>query len=332
MRETNTNNELNFTEVLKIILKHWKILTFTSIIGGVIAFIVCLIVPQKFKSTVTVFPANLGGVSQILTDAKGGGNKDYMAFGEENELEQLQQILHSNEIRDQIASEFQLLDHYKIDTDSKYPKTQLNNKFKKNVSIKKTRFQSIDIEVYDTDPLMAADIANRIADLADTVYKNIQSDRTQEALKIVERELESAKAYVQQIEDSLNKIRLMGINNYRAEAEVYNAAYAEALAAGKNSGLKALEKKIETLSKYGGASLSLLGELELEQKRVSLLKDKLLAAQVNAEQTISIKYIVNKATPSEKKSFPIIWVTVFLSWLLTLVMGMFAVVLTKRTK
>jgi Cu2+-containing amine oxidase len=179
---------------------------------------------------------------------------------------------------------------------------------------------------------MAADIANRICDLVDTVYKKIQADRTREALHIVEREFEAAKQYVRQIEDSLDRIRQKGINNYRAEAEVYNAAYAEALATGNRNGLQALQQKIETLSKYGGPSLSLMGELELEQKRVALLRDKLLAANVNATQTIPRKYVVNKASASEKKSHPVTWLIVLMSGISIFLITSFTVILLDKVR
>ncbi len=331
MVHSSKENEVSFIPIVRILIKNWKVLILTTIVGSFISLGVCLLVPPKYKSTVTVFPANLGAVSQVLLDER-GSSKDYMAFGEESELEQLQQILHSDEIQSRVAATFKLMDHYKIDPTSRYPQTQLRNRYEKNVHIRKTRFQSIEIEVFDSDPQMAADIANKITELVDTVYKKIQSDRTKEALSIVEREYQAARHYVRQIEDSLDKIRAKGINNYRAEAEVYNAAYAEALATGKNAGLKALQQKIETLSKFGGPSLSLIGELELEQKRVALLRDKLLAAQVNATQTIPRKYVVNQATPSEKKSYPITWLVVVLSGISLFVMTSFLVVSLNSSK
>jgi len=304
--------DYNFEPAVKMLWKHWKPIAIVTFVGSVISLVVCLLIAPIYKSTVTVFPANLGAVSQLLIDERGGG-KDYMAFGEESELEQMQQILLSDEVRTRIIDEFNLLDHYKIDPNSKYPNTQLRSKYDKNVHIGKTRFQSVNIEVSDTDPIMAANIANRISDLVDTVYKKIQTARTHEGLVIVEREYNLVREYVRKIEDSLETIRAKGINNYKAEAEVYNAAYAEALAGGNKSGTKALQEKIEILSKYGGASLSLQGELELEQKRVSILKDKLLAAQVNAQQVIPRKYVVNKAFPSERKSYPVTWIVVLLT-------------------
>lgn len=329
MTNSNHGDNLNFFEVVKLCVSHWKVLLITSLTGAIVAFVICLAMPKRYKSNVTVFPASFGSISQILSDNP-TGKKDYMAFGQEDELEQLQQIFHSNEIRNRIFDEFNLMEHYQIDPKSKYPQTKLNEHYDKNVTVSKTRYQSVEVEVYDTDPHVAAAIANRISDLVDTVYHNMQKERAIEALRIVENELAAANQYVQQIEDSLGKIRLMGINNYRAEAEVYNAAYAEAISKGNRSGLKDLENKIATLSKYGGASLSLLGELELAQKRAATLRDKYQEAYVNATRPVSIKYVVNKATASEQNVYPNKTLTVALAFAATFFITLSGIVIYNK--
>ena len=331
MAPDNQEKELTLLPVIQLILRNWKLISIVTIIGLLLSWIVCLFITPKYTSVVTVFPANLGSISHVVSTEQ-TGKKDFMSFGDEEELEQLLQLLHSDEIKSKITGEFDLFTHYNIDRTSRYPKTTLIKKYQSNVFIKKTRFMSIDIEVRDKNPEIAANIANRISELIDTVYKDIQRDRNQEALIIVQREYEVAREYINQIEDSLNKIRMKGINNYRAESEVYNAAYAEALSQGLTGGLKALQQKIDTLSKYGGGSLSLLGELELEQKRVALLKDRLIAAQVNANQVIPRKIVVNKAYPSEKPSYPIVWLIVVLSGLVFFVVSCFYIVITERFK
>jgi len=322
MSEHNEVKDFTFIPTIKILFKNIKIIGTVTITGTLLTWIICLFITPEYKSTVTVFPANLSSVSQMLFSEN---ERSISVFGDENESEQLLQIIHSEDIMNRIIDEFDLYKHYNIDTDSKYPKTNLINKYKSNVIIKKTRFMSITIDVYDTDSEIATNIANRISDLIDTVYRDIQKERNREALAIVQSEYDAARMYITQIEDSLNKIRKKGINNYKAESEVYNAAYARALGSDSTKRLKALQQKIDTLSKYGGITLTLLGELELEQKRVALLRDKLTAAQVNVTRIIPRKIVVNKAFPSEKAVFPIIWLTVLLAGISFLVSTSFLV-------
>ncbi len=315
-----------------IIIRNWKPIALTAAIGATVSLIVSLFIPPQYKSTVTLFPAKLASTSQIISQDL--GVKDFMGLGEEEDLERLQQILLSEEIRNCIVEEFNLMDHYKISPDTKYPQTQLKKEYTKNVEIHKTRFYSIEISVTDRNPETAANIANRMAELIDTIFWAMQRERAEKAYNIVENEFNIVRQNIRLIEDSLQKIRNYGINNYRAEAEVLNAAYAEAIIKGNYSGAKQIEQKIENLSKYGGGSLSLLGELELEQKRLSFLRDKLAAAKINMEQIIPRKYIVNRAMPSEKKSWPIYWFNMLIGSLIMAVATLItlAILETKNNK
>lgn len=293
----------DFRALCAILLLRWRFLLLVAACAALAAFAVTFAVKPMFRSTVTMLPATQTDVSRLVS-SDAVGSRDFNAFGSDAELEQLQQILLSDAIREAVVAEFDLMSHYDIDRNGRYPNTQLANQFAGSVKVRKTRFSSVEVEVTDTDPRVAANIANRIIDLVDTVYHAIQLERAREALTIVEREYGNVRAYVKGLEDSLDAVRRMGVNNYKAESEVYNAAYAEALASGNREGARAIEEKIAVLSRYGGASAALQAELELEQKRLSLLRDKLLSAQVNVNQTLPRKFVVNRATVAEKKYYP----------------------------
>ena len=142
---------------------------------------------------------------------------------------------------------------------------------------------AVEIEVMDTDPQMAADIANTIAALLDSTLNKMQNDVAVEILKVVDKEYKRTKAEIQELESALKKVHL-------------------------------------TSPEY--ASLSL--QLENENKRLSGLKSKLAEARVNAHQQLPRKFMVTKAYPAEKKSYPVRWVICAVS---TLSAFLFAVLL-----
>ncbi|MBA7587674.1 hypothetical protein ES708_29705 [subsurface metagenome] len=111
-----------------------------------------------------------------------------------------------------------MLEHYEIAPDNKYKNTLLFGKFDGNVSFRRTQFLSIEISVLDEDAQMAADIANEIAAHIDSVYFNIRKARAQEAYAIVGREYNSSRLIIEQLTDSLNKIRSIGIHDYTSQA------------------------------------------------------------------------------------------------------------------
>jgi hypothetical protein len=142
----------------------------------------------------------------LLTDIS-RAPKDILKFGNEEETEQLLQVLQSDEIKDRIIEKYDLLNHYKINPDSKYKKTKLLLEYTKNISSKKNEFQAIEIKVLDTDPLIAAEIANDIATYLDTIYNKIQKDRSLKALGVVEAVYKKQKTFVNQLEDSIRIVK-----------------------------------------------------------------------------------------------------------------------------
>ena len=288
-------------------------------------------ITPKFKSSVIIFPASSSSVSNSLL-GRNLAKKDILKFGEEEEVEQLMQVLQSDYIRERIIQKYNLFEHYKIDTSSAYPKTQLLKKYDNNISVKQTKFMSIQINVLDTDPYYAADIANDIATLVDTVMNMMQKDRARKALLIVEREYLKLDNQIKAYEDSLVIIRSFGVNDYESQAEVMNDAYAQAIAAGNFSGAKKLQEKLDILSKYGGAYVSIRDFLEYEKKELSEIKAKYAEAKVDAEQDLPFKFIVNNAFKAEKKSYPVRWLIVVMSTISTFILALLLLIIVENIK
>jgi len=314
--------------------KKW-ILMAVSFIAFVAAIFISLSITPKFKSRVIMFPAASVSVSKNLveTSVVTSDTKDILTFGEDEEAERLLQILYSDKVRDHITQKFHLMEHYEIDTNTtKYPYTLLVNKYKSNVKFRRTEFMSIEIEVLDTDPQMAADIANDIASYVDSVYYQIKMARAQDAYSIVEKEFNDSKGIIEQLTDSLNTIRSLGVLDYESQSEALNSSYAEALGAGKNEVASIIKKQLDILAKYGGIYVELDYKLEWEVERHSLLKAKLAAARVNLESTMSNVFIVDRANKSERKAVPKRSMIVIVSTLSTFALALLLLLIIDNIK
>ena len=75
------------------------------------------------------------------------------------------------EIRDSVIAKFDLMNHYDIDTASDYPRTKLFKEYENKIEFNRTQFMSVEINVLDIDPRIAADIANYIYKLVDKVKR-----------------------------------------------------------------------------------------------------------------------------------------------------------------
>ncbi|MGD2033738.1 MAG: hypothetical protein PVF73_01700 [Bacteroidales bacterium] len=313
--------------------KKW-ILIGLSFIAFIASIIVSLVITPKFMSKVTLFPAASVSVSKNLVETSviTSDTKDILTFGEDEEAERLLQILKSDQIKNHIIGKFNLLEHYEIDTASKYKNTILYNKFDGNVSFRRTEFLSIEISVLDEDPQMAADIANGIAAYIDSVYFNIKKARAREAYSIVEREYNSSKMLIEQLTDSLNKIRSYGIHDYESMAEALNLAYGEAVASGNNRAIDAIQNKMDIMAKYGGIYVELSDKLDWEIERFSLLKSKIAAAKVNLESTMTNVFIVDYANKSERKATPHRSMIVIVSTLTTFALALLLLLVIDNVK
>ena len=119
-----TQNENNAAEdLIQFIWNKRKLLILITLIGAIASVIYSLVIQEKYKSVVTVFPAKSTTVA--FTDEV-HSEQSAATFGEEEEAEQMIQVLQSAEIRNNIIYKYNLMEHYEIDTSSKIKFTALN--------------------------------------------------------------------------------------------------------------------------------------------------------------------------------------------------------------
>ena len=348
-KTTNTDS-MDAVNFVLFFFRWWKPLLIVLITAATSSMIISGFIKPKFKSTVVFFPSTTNSISKALLSDNPGDKQDILEFGQEVEAEQMLQFLNSDNIRDRIISKYDLMKHYEIEPDSKYPLTRLNKEYESNISFERTEFMSVKIIVYDTDPQLAADIANDISDYLDSMKTNVQRQRALEGFKIVEREYIQAQELIRILDDSLKKIRSHGIYDYPVQSKILNEEFtrvssilsnetarlnvleklysekdttvinARARISGANSTMKELDVKLKNLAEYGGANVSLTDLLELQRKQLSILREKFEKAKVDAEQSLPHKFIVNHAVKAEKKTYPIRWLIVVLSTLSSLLL------------
>lgn len=329
--ENKKAQEFDFesTDLISYINSKRKPLLILVVIAFVVSTIASFLVESKYESKVILFPTSSSSISQNLL-SEGNAYREVLKFGEEKEVEQLLQVLNSDEIRTGIISKFDLYIHYRIDTTSKYKKHKLYKKFDENISFYKTEYLSVEINVLDANPQTAADMANEIASLVDSVMNKIKKSRATKAYDIVKHEFEKQKTYIKSLEDSMKIIRLKGVNDYESQSEVMYDAYAIALAQGKSP--KQLEEKLAIISEYGGAYVSIRDLLSLEIQKLSLLESKLNEAKIDCNQTIPYSFIVSKAEKAEKRIYPIVWLVILVSTFSTFVLSLVLLIFIDKFK
>lgn len=329
----NSTNDYSDSFKIAVFLFKWrKTLLILGLAAAVLSAIFSspLFVTPLFRSTVIMYPASSNSISKSLLNESANSRLDILEFGADEQIQQMLQILNSDRIRDKVIARFKLAEHYGIKPGSDYYKTNVYSRFGSNITFKLTEYQAVKISVLDTDPQMAADIANGIASELDSVKNDIQKERAIQGLRIVEAEYFLQQKQVQVMEDSLTRIMKLGVNDYESQAEMMNRQLAKEIASGNTRGISALEQQIKILSDYGGPYISIREALIYEKKQLSYLKAKYEEAKIDAYSIIPQKFIVESASKAERKSVPIVWIIVVMSTLGTLLTGMLMIILVER--
>lgn len=326
------NYDINSKGIIEFIRKWRYVLLTTSFLALVSSIVFSLFIEDKYESSVILFPSTTSSISRAILNNENYKEKDFLEFGEEEEAEQMIQVLRSDAIRDHIINKFDLMTHYKINQEDKYKRTKLNKEYDQNIDFYRTKFMSVKIEVLDTDPVYAANIANEIAKMLDSVKNKMLKKVAVQAFEIVKNEYTTLVSEINSMEDTLNYLRAKGVQDYETQVEVLSDQYGAALVSNNYKAAGEINSRLDTLSKYGGKYLSLVQQLEYEREKLSDLRGVYAEARVNAETQLDHKFIVNNAYPAERPSYPIRWLIVLVSTVATFLFTMIVLIIIDPKK
>lgn len=290
-------------------------------------------IKPRYKSEVIFYPTTINSIGNALLTELNKRESDMLSFGEEEEAENALQILQSDNLMLRVIRNFDLMNHYGIDPNDKYPQTKLKKKIKKNISFERTRYLSIAITVLDEDPVMAAKIANGISEVYDSVKTEVQQELAMELYKIVESEFRTKEKEVWDLRMTLKKLGEKGVLNVDEQAWAIGDALYKAKASGNHpERIKELQNDLDSLGKYGGEYTNTYETLILELDELSEMRKRYKKAKVDIENTVTHKFVLTQGTPAEKKSYPIRWLIVFGTLALTLVSAIIVILIGQQIK
>lgn len=289
-----------------------------------------LFITPLYKSTVILYPTSSNSTSKVLISTTFQSNKDLMEFGESEQTEQMLQVLNSNRVRDKVIERYNLMEHYGIKTTQKYPYTRLNKLYDSRIKFRRTEYNAVKITVMDSDPALAATMANDIAELFDTTMNAMQKEVAIKAFQLVEKEYNSLCDEMNVLEDSLNTLRRLGVFDYESQAEMLSQQLAVELGKSNGRGVKNIQQQLDILAQYGGAYYAISEKLDHDRLQLSLVKSKYEEAKVDATEFIPHKFVVSSAFQAEHKSYPIRWIIVTITLLTTFILLLLVLALIDR--
>ncbi len=321
---THTNEEL-----LILFLRNWKKLVIVFFGAAIFTGLLTFLFAPQYKSTAIVFAVRNFSVTKLLIEANQGTQEDYMQLGDEDDLEKVLQLINSDDLKLMVANKNDLWTRWKVEND-KYALHNLRLKWDDMVKYKRTEFNSLKIESYDYTATGAAEVANSIVSYCDTLKFKMNSGIAKTAFTIIEKEYFSTIQRMNELEDSLQKLRQLGILDYKSDVESYTKSYAKALEKGNSAGIKALSEKLDNLKKYGGRYQLISENLRKYRFKFPVIKSKYDEAFINVSTNIPATFSVEKAKPNEYKAKPQRYLIALVSALSALLIAVLFLLISER--
>ena len=276
--------------------KHFIIVTILSIAASAI-FSSSFFIAPIYKSFAIVYPSNI------------------IPYSNESPTEQLVQLLEATDIRESVIQKFNLAAHYNIDTTANLGVFNLIKKYQSNVEISQTQFNSIEIKVFDTDPQLACDMVNEIIKALNLKARSLQRAKTKEVLEIVNNQLLVKKLQMDSINSALQTMRVKyQILDYGIQVKEYSKSYLKALSSGGSKGsIKDIDNMMRNLEEKGGEFYQMKQTFDVVLNSYNTSKLEYDKVESDMNKLLTYTNIISKPIPTDKKSYPIRWLIVFIS-------------------
>jgi uncharacterized protein involved in exopolysaccharide biosynthesis len=305
------DTDMNSMDLIGFLWGNKKTLIIIGFIAAIVSSLVALIIEEKFESTVTLYPSK---TSSVTFGEVNNEDQTVSKFGEEEEAEQMLQILESAVIRENIVLKYQLLKHYEIDSSGKYVYTELNETYSDNINFERNQNGAVLIKVLDKSPDTAALIANDIAALFDSTKNAMIHDRAITDYEIKKEKLKKLEHEMQDLRDTMSSLSSIGV----VTADAYQGLTDAMLKSPDKSTQLEYKEKIKMTELYGSTLKAFQIETEFLSERIATLKSSYEQAETDAKSFPSHKFTVERASPAEKKSYPVRWLIVVISTFSTL--------------
>jgi uncharacterized protein involved in exopolysaccharide biosynthesis len=297
--------------IFKLILKwKWHLIIFVIIAAGLaVLFSSSLFIKPKFKSTATVYPANITVLS------------------EESETEQMLELIESTDIKFRVIESFKLYDHYGVSKDDSNYKDKILKYFEGNVSFQKTPNEAIVISVVDEDPQIASDMADSIISFYSDMVLSLNKVKSKEIVTIYYKEYTKKLEEIDSLSKQLKTFRTeYGLLDLSAQVEKYT----EAIYLGKS--LDEARTVLGNWEEYGSDYQMTDSLYYYAISDMHTAKTVYESAMRDVEKIQTYAHVISKPFPADKKSYPIRWIIVLFSVLGAFLAGVIVISIIEGNK
>ncbi len=202
-----TDDEINLLDLLQTIVDNLRLLILGPLAVGVTALGISFLIKPTFTAETSFLPPQQqqGMAASMLASLGALGGLAGAATGLKNPADQYVAFLKSNSVEDALIDRFKLMERY----DAEY-RQNARKTLEANVKIASGKDGLITVSVDDTDPQMAADIANAHVQELTHLMGRLAVTEAQQRRQFFEKQLQQTKDKLTQAEIALKETGISG--------------------------------------------------------------------------------------------------------------------------
>jgi len=284
------DNFFSNTNLMQILLKwKWHLIIIT-VIAALVSVVVSspLFMKPRFKSVALIYPSNI------------------LPYSDESQTEQMLQWMTSSDVRDSVVKKFDLSKHYKVSPADPYYASTMGEIYNKNVSISKTKFESVEVVVTDLDPVMARDMVNAILYYTDTKIRATHYVNYKKVFDALERRLNSKLAEMDSVKNKYREIATTyGLYDIGGQSrEITRGDLRTVDGSGNNINSKDVQRLKQGMIEKSGELMYLSNRISYSAAEFSEIEKLYEGAKYEIDKKVTFINIVTPPTVADKKSYP----------------------------
>ena len=234
-----------------------------------------------------------------------------------------------------MINKFNLSEHYKIAKDYKYYKTAIYYEYSQNIKIEKTPYDAVRIEALDKDPEMASQIVESIIGFYNKKVRYMHNDKYFEVMDMYKKLLSKKEADIDSLKQALYNLSVQsGLLGYDQSSEEIMRGYLRTVTTGAAGNINTSEVKRlkENMEKAGGDLILLTESIKNEARAYTAFKVEYEDALRFYDARLTYCNVITHPFPSDKKSYPVRWLIVAMTLILTFFFSIVVILLVENLR
>jgi uncharacterized protein involved in exopolysaccharide biosynthesis len=196
----------DLVDIFRIIDQRKRFIITVTLVALALGLVFHLVRKKKYEAKAAFFVSN-----PIYTDRSSifaGADSRYTDyFGDEDDIDRVIALAESDTLTTTIISNTGYDKVNKLDLSKPFERNKLKLKFKKHLDIKRTEYKLLELYFTDSDPVMAANVANEAVRQIELGYRGFYNSRKNSVYQSIANKLHDMDSSIVALTDTLTRLR-----------------------------------------------------------------------------------------------------------------------------